>query len=195
MAENVAFIDTETTALDRDIRQVWEVALIIGDVEHEWRLPVDLSRADPMSLSMNGFHGRYNDWDTPPEERVWKLHEFAMEFARLTRGLHLVGACVNFDEVSLWDLLRDNGECPMWHYHIIDVEALAAGWLAAIRRDAAEVGPTPAAEHWTNKQVAAPPWRSTDLSRAVGVNPDDFDLHSALGDARWAKAVYEAVMG
>ena len=28
-----------------------------------------------------------------------------------------------------------------------------------------------------------------------GVDPDDFDRHTALGDARWAKAIYEAVMG
>ena len=42
---------------------------------------------------------------------------------------------------------------------------------------------------------ATPPWDSDALSRAVGVNPDDFDRHTALGDARWAKAMYEAVMG
>jgi hypothetical protein len=26
------------------------------------------------------------------------------------------------------------------------------------------------------------------------VNPDDFDRHTALSDARWAKAIYDAVM-
>lgn len=31
--------------------------------------------------------------------------------------------------------------------------------------------------------------------RAVGVDPDRFEKHTAIGDARWAKACYEAVMG
>lgn len=171
MPDPVAFVDLETTALDRRIRQVWEAALIVGEDEYVWHLPVDLSIADPMSLGMNGFHDRYNNWDTPPEDHAYYRREFAREFASLTRGLHLVGACVNFDEVSLWDLLRDNSECPMWHYHIVDTEALVAGLLGI-----------------------PPPWSSTDLSLAVGVDPAKFDRHSALGDARWAKAMYEAVM-
>lgn len=40
------------------------------------------------------------------------------------------------------------------------------------------------------------PWDSRALSLYVGVNPDDFKpAHSALTDARWAKACFEAVMG
>lgn len=179
----VCFVDTETTALDRDVRQIWEVALITPDgAETLWRLPVDLAEADPMSLGINGFHDRYPYWHTPEEERPAILRDFAQHFAALTRDLHLAGACVHFDEHTLWDLLRANGECPMWHYHIIDVEALAAGWL-----------------RWQSDQAkrvfAQPPWKSTDLSLAVGVNPDSFARHSAMGDARWAKAIYEAVMG
>ncbi len=41
---------------------------------------------------------------------------------------------------------------------------------------------------------AIPPWDSNKLSLAVGVDPDDFDRHTALGDARWAKAIYERVI-
>lgn len=32
-------------------------------------------------------------------------------------------------------------------------------------------------------------------NRAVGVDPDDFDRHTALGDARWARAIYDAITG
>jgi hypothetical protein len=79
----------------------------------------------------------------------------------------------------------------MWHYHLIDVEALAAGWIAA------QSGPVPILIAGANVGLVSgrPPWRSEELSRAVGVDPDDFDRHTALGDARWAKAIYEAVMG
>lgn len=190
MADPVCFVDTETTALDRDLRQIWEVALLVPGTHHVWNLPVDLSRADPMSLGMNGFHDRYNHWDTPDIERPAILREFAAEFARLTRGLHLVGACVNFDELSLWRLVRDNGQCPMWHYHLGDVENMAAGYLAS--------GVAPKAWpglYYGSEPLYRPPWNSTLLSYAVGVDPDQYDRHTALGDALWAKAIYEAVMG
>lgn len=178
MTAPLAFVDTETTGLHPDWHQIWEVGLIVDDRERRWLLPVDLGRADPIALRIGRFHDRHPDghdftraaattYDhaTPPEV-------FAQEFARLTRGRHLVGAVISFDEERLRLLLTANGACPEWHYHLVDVEALAAGKLAI-----------------------PPPWDSADLSRAALVDPDQFDKHTALGDARWAKAIYEAVMG
>lgn len=194
MPDLVGFVDIETTALDRDLLQVWEVALITeAEGEQTWHLPVDLSRADPMSLSMNGFVERYNDWDTPAEERSFKLWEFAREFALYTRGLTLVGANPKFDELALWDLLRDNGECPLWHYRLIDVEALMVGYLRA-KYQGYEDSPN---EEAKERALACStiPWKHTDLVRALGINPDDFKRHDALGDARMVKACYEKVMG
>lgn len=184
----VCFVDTETTGLDPERHEIWEVGLILPDgTEHLWQLPVDLARADPIALNIGRFHERrvvaamtrYTNGDA-----TWRVdtERFARLFAGLTRGLHLAGAVVSFDAERLWRLLRANGECPMWHYHLIDVEALAAGWLRG------SLKPT----LW---EVARPPWKSDDLSRAVGVEPDDFDRHTALGDARWARALYLAVMG
>ena len=186
-ATNVCFVDTETTGLDPDRHEIWEVGLILPDgSEHEWQLPVDLSRADPIALNIGRFHERRwagRHWPNDEGKAVVvPTARFAYDFVALTRGLHLAGAVVSFDAERLWKLLRANGECPMWHYHIIDVEALAAGWLRA------QLDPS----LWT---IAQPPWKSEDLSRAVGVDPDQFDRHTALGDARWAMAIYEAVMG
>ncbi len=199
----VCFVDCETTGLDPDQHEIWEVGLIVpvvgasadddGWTEHVWQLPVDLGKADPIALNIGRFHDRRTT------ETMLPMWRFAEEFVCLTRGLHLVGACVSFDADRLWRLIRKAGECPMWHYHLIDVEALAAGWLAGIRSDAAGLPsgePSDAQmEHRVNMDLARPPWNSGDLSRAVGVDPDQFDRHTALGDARWAKAIYEAVMG
>jgi hypothetical protein len=190
----VAFVDTETTGLDPDRHEIWEVGLILPDgSEHEWQLPVDLSRADPIALNIGRFHERRWKWDSvigvgqPAVEFQTNPARFAFDFVRLTRGLHLAGAVVSFDADRLWRLLRANGQCPMWHYHLIDVEGLAAGWLAGR-------GCKPADDRGYGADPR-PPWRSDALSMAVGVDPDDFDRHTALGDARWAKAIYEAVMG
>lgn len=176
----VCFVDTETTGLDPDRHEIWEVGLIadiggdkVGWMEHVWYLPVDLGRADSVALKIGGFHDRhpFGDQNHDRDIYVTELDEFATEFAALTRGTHLVGAVISFDEERLRKLLRANGCCPEWHYHLVDVEALAAGSIAAM-----------------------PPWNSTNLSSAVGVDPGQFDRHTALGDARWAKAIYDKVM-
>lgn len=174
----LAFIDTETTGLDPDRHEIWEVGLILryedGDEsETTWQLPVDLGQADAMALKIGRFHDR-RLLDSP----ATPLRTFANEFAEMTVGAHLVGAVVSFDEERLRRLLRAQGQCPMWHYHLIDVEVLVAGWLA---RD-------------PDSMPVLPPWKSEDLSRLVGVDPDAFDRHSALGDAQWARAMYDAVM-
>lgn len=194
MHDNVCFVDTETTGLDPVLHEIWEVGLITPDgQEHEWQLPVDLALADPMALSIGRFHERRKGPPgLPPPEPYRKQVEkwdFAQEFADLTRGMHLAGAVVSFDAERLWKLLRAKGQCPMWHYHLIDVEALAAGWLAATGSTRVTI-----AGESVGLVDGRPPWRSEDLSRAVGVDPDDFARHTALGDAAWAKAIYEAVM-
>lgn len=163
---NIAFVDTETTGLDPELHQIWEVGLVLDDNEWTWQLPVDLGRAEGIALRIGRWHERHQ-----PLDLLTPLDEFASAFARLTRGRHLAGAVISFDEERLRKLLRANGACPEWHYHLVDVEALAAGKLGV-----------------------APPWNSEDLSLAVGVDPAQFDRHTALGDAHWAKAIYEAVV-
>lgn len=174
-SEQVAFVDTETLGLDPDRHAIWEVGLIVNDVEMQWLLPVDLGTADPFALKIGGFHERhpqgYNFLTGREPGRTTDIREFCEAFAALTQGRHLVGAVVSFDEERLRRLLRANGACPEWHYHVVDVEALVAGKLGIV-----------------------PPWDSNALSKFVGVDPEQFDRHTALGDARWAKAVYEAIV-
>ena len=123
----VVFVDTETTGLDPDIHEIWEVGLIVGDVELSWQLPVDLGRADTKALEISRFYERRDDADLTRLASFGLIQEFATEFEKLTRGMHLVGAVVSFDEERLRKLLKNNGAAPGWHYHLVDVEALAAG--------------------------------------------------------------------
>ena len=98
-----------------------------------------------------------------------------------TRGAHLVGAVPNFDADCLDKMLRRHRLIPAWHYHLIDVEAMAVGWLSHMDRYAG----------WSQA-----PWKSDALSRACGVEPPtDDERHTALGDARWAMRWYDAMTG
>lgn len=205
----LCFIDTETTGLDPDRHEVYEIGLIVRDSEprHDqqfrWWLPVDLTKADPVALKIGQFFDR-----RPDENRTWHgalqwapgsggrekgdVREVAATLMELTAGAHLVGAVPSFDTAFLAPLLRAYGCCPAWHYHLVDVEALAAGYLAGKAKADDLLGGEVAEE---GIDLAQPPWDSKDLSRAVGVAPEDFDRHTALGDARWARAIYDAVMG
>ena len=175
---DVCFIDTETLGLDPDVNPVWEIGLILPDgTEREWHVKVsdrDISLAHPKALEISRFEERYGKTraiDTP-EDVCRDLYNAIPE------RCHLAGAVVNFDEERLRRLMWKHGYSPRWHYHLIEVETLAQGYLAGV-----EFG-----------QPLDLPWDSETLSRAVNVEPGRFDRHTALADARWAKAIYEAVM-
>lgn len=211
MTGPVLYVDIETTGLDPDRHEIWEVGLIDADgLEHSWFLPVDrLADADPVALEIGRYHQRHPKgllYEPPVgttvsllvETRVHTRAEFAKEFARLTWGRqnHLCGASVSFDEERLRRLLHSEGQTHGWHYHLVDVEALAAGYLAGSWAACQSVGNSEAdGPTETESRLAQPPWDSNQLSLAVGVDPDDYDRHTALGDCRWAKAIYQAVIG
>lgn len=169
----VCFVDCETTGLDPERHEIWEVGLIVDGTQKAWMLPVEMALADPMALAVGGFHQRHQSGLASPTNTMPPTHTrlFAQSFGRLTYGRHLVGAVVSFDAAFLTKLLRAEGVLPAWHYHLVDVEALVAGMYGIV-----------------------PPWDSESLSRLVGVDPSAFERHTALGDARWAQAMYDAVM-
>ena len=122
MSAPIAFVDCETTGLDPDQHQIWEVALITPDArEHVWQFPVDEMTADPFALNI----GRYWDRCWPAGIRevsdldaIYEAHseksrrknfpsqgraikpdaDWCRHFRDLTAGLHLAGAVVSFDE-------------------------------------------------------------------------------------------------
>lgn len=220
MSAPVCFVDTETTGLDPDRHSIWEVGLITPDGrEWLWQFPVVEIEADPFALNIGGWWKRRwstsNDVDTldalySADSSKARRKNFPLEgraitpdrawcafFRDLTAGSHLAGAVVSFDDERLRKLLRSQGVLHRWHYHLVDVEALAAGYLTGTFQAIQAVGANPESDGPTVEEAmcAELPWNSDALSMAVGVNPEDFDRHTALGDARWAKAIYEAVMG
>ena len=200
----LAFIDTETTGVHPD-RRVWEVAIIRRDDDGETeRLiqvrDVDLSSADPFGLKVGGFYDRHAQYGPQAKTQdeadargdLMTEQQAAFHVERLTRGAHLVAAVPSFDAGCLDPMLRRHGLIPAWHYHLIDVEAMAVGWLAAQQGAAREAG-------WGVAELGAaitPPWKSDELSRLCGTEPPaDDERHTALGDARWAMRWYDVMTG
>lgn len=224
----LAFIDTETTGLDPDRHEIWEVALIVrevglpgdvktatgpdgeqySDTEYVWQLPVHLATADLIALNIGRYHERR--WplrdlgsdgskalairgDDPDSQRrlatEGDMVAWAERFVALTWGATILGMVPSFDEERLRRLLVRLGQCPGWHYRPVDVETLAVGYRAGRAEQTIRQGGAGGSEF-----VPAIPWKSDDLSRAIGIDPDQFERHSALGDARWTLAIYDRIV-
>jgi hypothetical protein len=196
----LAFVDTETTGIHPG-RRAWEIAIIRRDtsgLEHTALLQisdVDLSNADPFGLKVGRFYDRHADYipglvAVPPTEVVTEA-QAASIVERMTRGAHLVGAVPNFDAEVFADMLRRHKLTPAWHYHLVDVENLAVGYLAHQLVSVTDGPRTP-----SMVDVLTPPWSSEELSRMCGVDPAGEDeRHTALGDAKWAMRLYDAIVG
>lgn len=192
MSAPLCFLDTETTSLDPERRLAWEFAAIRRNpTGHQEKIQifidVDLKDADPMSLKIGGYYDRH-----PFGRRISSLHlsdqmsvtspmgayGAARQIARTTHGAHLVGMNPSFDAETLGKLLRSQGLTPGWHYHLVDVEAMALGYLQGKGCD-----------------MPSLPWKSDDLAAALGVSIPDTDRHTAMGDVRLAMHMYDKMIG
>lgn len=180
----LAFIDVETTGLDPDVHQVWEIALALDDgpiqstiVEHH------LDGADPVALAVSRYHERGGEFFTATifdgdgiarailaetiEQTIYESLSFAT----------LVGANPAFDAAMLrarW------GDAP-WHFRLLDVEAYAMGalgydrprGLATITRDLRARGfEIPVPDHSAAADVAATRAAFYALRRIYGEGVD-----------------------
>jgi len=172
----LVFLDTETTGLSLD-DDIWEFGAIRREPDGTERevhlfLTHDPDKCNRLPESFRKDHiARYDS------TRAVTPNGAAHQIKRLLTGRpHIVGAVPNFDTERLARLLsRFWYGPPSWHHHLIDVEALAVGYLAA--------------QGWRPKL----PWDSDLLSRACGVEPPTTERHTAMGDARWARDLYDAI--
>lgn len=178
----ICFIDTETTSLDRYTREVWEVAMIRRDPDgteasYEAKIAgINLSEASPVSLKIGRFYDRYdmrqsgnNGRGMMPPVPYDHPARIAATVERMTRGAHLIAAVPSFEDTSLAPLLKRHQLAPAWHYHLVCIENVLAGYFGVV-----------------------PPYSSDELSMRIGVDPTQFERHTAMGDVLWVKAQWDA---
>lgn len=178
----IVFIDVETNRL-HPARRMWEIGLIRrvagGEETRRWfidRSDIDLGNADPSALNVGRFYDRHPQVGKRQfvEDGIVLTYEASAleEVEALTRGATVVGIQVDFDAATLDARMRANGICPSWSHRIVDARTAAAGALRM-----------------------PPPWDVNAIYEAFGVFCPEQDRHTALGDARLARDLYDAVFG
>lgn len=204
MTAPLVFIDTETTGL-HSYREAWEVAMIRRDTNGVERTEVffikladlNMAGADPMALKIGRFYDRHPHYardNGVGKPSLLSAAEAASCIAEFTRGAHLVGAVPSFDAETLDRLLRNYNQLPAWHYHLINVEDLAIGYI----RGWMDANPDVGLFHYDLvdlREAIGPPWKSEELGRILGVDHDEDTRHTALGDAQWVKRMYDRCHG
>lgn len=177
---DIVFLDTETLGLD-PYAPIWELAAVRRNAdtgeEHEMVVHVEHRPerwvVDFPEKFLADYRARYTPTDAiTPYEAAHTLNAFC--YGKPT----LVGANPAFDTERIarqW--LEPLGIDRPWHYHLMDIEAVAIGYLKA------------------QGMLPPGPWKSDQLSALLGVSPDDYPRHTAMGDVNWVMAQWDTVFG
>lgn len=179
----LVFMDTETLGLDK-AAPIWEFAAVRRNEDGSEEVYHHFIAHDPYKHVLSGrkwnadapqwFQDDYNNRYNPHE--AIHTRDLVGLLDHIYRGrAHTVGAVPNFDTERLGRLCDRYKAKEPWHYHLIDIETRAEGFLAGRGK------PVPR------------PWSSDDLSRRLGVDPEKFERHSALGDVYWEMAQWDAM--
>lgn len=116
----LVYLDTETTGLDPDRHEIWELAYAIDDGPIESGVIIhSLRNATPEALSMNGY------WDRAQVVAPQSCMAVEIGLRSAIVGATIVGANPAFDAA----FLKARWGITPWHYRLFDIEAFAAGVL------------------------------------------------------------------
>ena len=182
-------------------------------------IEVDLTDANPFALKVGRFHDRHplGRWLAGADDLGDGVKQYgdgtpipfgfpagattggyieataaAALWCRWTHGAHVIGAVPNFDTEVMGTAARGAGLLATHHYHLGDVENLAAGYMLG---RAASDPSISSVERARLTDLGTPPWSSDSLFAELGVVIPEEDRHTALGDARGCERAYDLIAG
>lgn len=196
------FNDNETTGLDFINDEVWQVhflaartgetrafdsftRLITHDTEKMKKLPEKFQKIHSDIWSNPDYTGLVRT----PFAAMKEFLEWREQITQEGEKAHFIAANPTFDSI----MLMNNQIIPwsvfyqVFDYHLIDIEAFALGWL---RRSEFE--------NYHNMPYIREsflPFKSDDLSKALGIYNEDAHKHDAISDVEWLVAMWKAMNG
>jgi DNA polymerase III epsilon subunit-like protein len=175
----LVFLDTECTGLDLDA-DIWEFAAVRRRTDGS-RSQLHLFIAHDSAKALRLPEPFRTDYATRCPTEVADLvpqREAAIRIAEYI-GINavVIGAVAAFDSQRLAVLFaRHRMAPPRWLYTVVDVCALAAGYLRA------------------QGQSVQFPVHVERVSRRLGIDADQYARHTALGDVTFVEAIFDRCM-
>lgn len=196
----IVSLDLETTGLDLEVHDAWEVGIVPldsgRDPLHYQFQPLDLASAEPDALMVGGFYERF-DWLNDPRivrdmtvdsvikdenagteepdghKAVTVSSQACWQIAKELEGATLLGLNVGtFDAPFLAKLLRAYGHAPTWNRRYLELGSYAAGaWGAKAPLSGREIA---------------------DRLEAHGI--ENRGAHNAYNDALWNVDAYHFIL-
>lgn len=168
----LAFVDTETTGLDKNIHEIIEIAALIYDpvekrVIGEWEkkiFPRNIETASPEALKINGYYDNPGSYKADAKSAMIK-------FNSITRDCMIVGQNIDFDIGFIKKTMAEFNIAPNFDRHRkLDTQSLA--WFAVKESDIQKLSLAGLCDHF-------------------GVS--NINEHRALADCRRAFGVYKCL--
>jgi len=204
----LVFVDCETTGLDPELHDIWEVSAWEAWPEagggysldaygpRTWQLPVPeakAAQADPRALDIGGYwQRRWRPSDSPasgsPSALLPELGYLDGYDGQVVHPARMRAWCEVFTRLTWGALLV--GVVVSFDAdrlgRLLRSHGIPPGWhyhLLDVETFAA------------GRLQQRPPWRSRELSERFGVDPAGYAEHTASGDVRWSADLFMAVLG
>lgn len=179
MASTLLFLDIETLGTTPGVA-IWEVAAARFENERLVGHTSMFVRHDPDRRDPDLPEAFVTDYARRFDVEEARHPKFVLDtLSRYAEGGAIVcGSNPRFDMDHLEGLAAEHDVAvPPWHYHPHDLPSMVHGYLLG-------------------KGIApAPPWRSNFLSQALGIDPREYERHTAEGDVWWCRALWAEMTG
>ena len=201
------FNDNETTGLDFINDEVWQVhflaartgetrafdsftRLITHDTEKMKKLPEKFQKIHSDIWSNPDYTGLVRT----PFAAMKEFIEWRESIANEGEKAHFIAANPTFDSIMLMNnqIIPFSVFYQIFDYHLIDIEAFAWGWLR--HQELNLSWSVPSVEALTPRESFLP-FKSDDLSKALGIYNEDAHKHDAISDTEWLVAMWKAMNG
>lgn len=181
------FLDLETTGLE-PTDHIWEFAAIREEIDgsrsrYHCYVKHDLEKAAKLPPNFKVLHDKYYN-----EKYALSPNQAAKMIADVVNPgrPHIYGMVPDFDTKRLNTLLLRHGFVPGWHYHLKDIENIGIGFLQgkAANGDLESIATLMTQADLENSEA---------LSYALGVDPDNWIRHTAMGDVLWGIELIKAM--